>query len=584
MSPRRIVLGLLIAVAVVVGGAALPASAGQASSGYIYVYNSLGVSPQTNVGLVSVVIASTSPVASMTVSLYQNSTDVLDLPMNDFSVPANDGNGQLGVWTLTSPITTSQLALGEYGAYVTATDSGGDSVTLGFAGALEFQNMVLFPTFTSDRTTFDYDHQDVTFSGTATLLAPGGTPVPFANEPLELIHNGPTVPMTTDSNGAFTATVHPQQNYYQPDYFILEYAGDAQQEIAFNATPSIEISVTQSPVTIQASLAAVNVNQGAPDSVSGTVTYTDNGVTKPLTGQAISLYGDGLTYATTVTDGSGNFTMPVPTTGVLGYGREIWSVATPNSPLLAAGQANLYLTVAYSNAITGFRAKLSSFAVVTYSGCITGADDNVALEYAAKSTGPWLPLPATSFAYGSRCTQGSARGVLFLGQAIAKLAAAYYRADYVATPNWQGAVSGTVFLRKDLTKITSFSVTPQSVARNGDITVSGRLWAANDAGKWHAYGHRRVIVVFRYRGVYYQYRHAPVTSSSGSFSGTFPVYVSSRYFAQYNGDSTHFASASRRILVVAAAAALRRALGAASQFLVRLAWVRSIWLAERLAG
>ncbi len=117
MSPRRIALRLLttVAVAASVAGLSMPAAD---ATGYINVqYAPDGVSPTSSVGSVSVGIASTSMLTSMTVSVYSGvtgggcygGTDVLDLPMSDFVPPANDGNTQLGIWTLASPITTGQL-------------------------------------------------------------------------------------------------------------------------------------------------------------------------------------------------------------------------------------------------------------------------------------------------------------------------------------------------------------------------------------------------------------------------------------------------------------------------------------------
>jgi hypothetical protein len=461
-------------------------------------------------------------------------------------VPAGDGDGMLNAWTLKNPITTGQLALGAYQAEVSASDSGGDSVSGANAGPYQFENEVFFSTFTSNGTAFDYNNQDVTFSGNATFLAPGGSPVAFADATLNL--TGPSAPdnkaVMTDMSGAFTVTVPAADGFFQ-----MEYAGDP--TTLFAASNPILVSVTQSPVTIHAALAVSDVNQGARDSVRGTVTYTDNGITKPLTGQAISLYKGavvaGKPAATTVTSGTGTFRLPVPTK-VSGS----WSVATSSSEFLLGAQAdNLRLTVRQANKITGFHASLNSFAVVRYTGCITGASQLVLIEYRAKRTGPWLPLRHAFFQGG--CQQGTRHGRRFGGSARARLAGAYYRAVYPKTTTWQAAASSTVYLHKFLTKITSFSVRPQSVSRGGSVTVSGRLWAQLKSGKWQPDAGRHVIVVFRYHGTWYRYRAEPTTNSAGRFTGTFKVHATSPFFAQYNGDATHFASASKRITVTAAA-------------------------------
>lgn len=554
MSSLRVFTSSLSIVAIAAGSLALSVSAAAArtTTGFIDVQNSQVVSPQTNVGLVSVVIADSTPLTAMTVSLFQNGTDVLDLPMSDFTTPANDGNGQFLTWTLKTPITTSQLPLGVYDAEVSATDSTSDSVTDQEAGALFFQNEVLFTGFKSNGTRFSFDQPNATFSGQASLLAPGGTPVPFANSPVQLTgtYSSINAPVTTDSSGAFTVTVKAQS----ADYW-MEYAGNPQTETAFSATLPIAITLIQLPMRIHATLARTQVNAGAKDSVNGYVTYIDKGVTKQLTKQSISLY-QGFFYfgepptATTTTGSGGKFSMPVPTTQT-----GAWSVEIPSSPYFSGGQVNLQLNVAEPNRITSFRAKLDSFAVVSYSGCVSAQTGYVVLQYAAKRTGPWHTIGKTPAFTGTSCTQGRGLGNEFSGQAFARLAGAYYRTRYFATPTWQTAVSTSTFLHKFLTKITSFGVTPRSVGHNGTITVSGRLWANTKPGKWRPYPHRRVIVVFRFQGTWYRYPHAPETNASGRFSGSFTVYASSPFFAQYNGDSRHFASASKRIKVSAAAVA-----------------------------
>lgn len=549
-QPFRRPLSVAVVALSCLGLSVSAASAASAqTTGFIDVQNSQVVSPQTNVGLVSVVIADSSPLTSMTVSLFQNGADKLDLPMSDFTTPSGDGNGQFLTWTLKSPITTGQLPLGVYDAQVSAIDMGGDTVTAQEAGALFFQNEVLLSAFKSNGTRFSFDQPNVTFTGTAALLAPGGSPSPFANGALVLTDTSSmNTPVTTDSSGAFTVTVKAQTTLYQ-----MEYPGNAQTETAFSATLPISVDLIPLPIRIHAALAHSHVNYGARDSVSGFVTYADKGVTKPLPGQSISLYEGSFFFgetptATTVTGGGGKFSMPVPTNAGVGS----WTVAISSSPYFIGAQVILQITIAEPNRIGGFQVRLNSFAVVTYFGCINASTGNVVLQYAPTPTGPWRTIGKTPAFTGTGCTLGRNIGNLFSGQAFARLAGAYYRTRYFPTLNWQGAVSKSTFLHKFLTKITSFNVTPRSVPHHGRITVSGRLWTETKSGRWRPYAHRQVIVVFRFQGVFYRYPHAPETNSAGRFSGSFEVFASSPFFAQYNGDSTHFASASQRIKVSSA--------------------------------
>jgi hypothetical protein len=100
-----------------------------------------------------------------------------------------------------------------------------------------------------------------------------------------------------------------------------------------------------------------------------------------------------------------------------------WSVATSSSEFLLGAQVdNLQLTVRQANKITGFHAGLNSFAIASYSGCITGASHLALIEYAAKRAGPWQPLRHAFWAGG--CRLGTRHGLRFRGSARARLAGA----------------------------------------------------------------------------------------------------------------------------------------------------------------
>ena len=561
MSPRRIVLRLLPALAVAASlampSAAHAATASPASATFLDVQTAPnGVSPSSDVGLVSVNIAASSELTSLTVSIFVNNCagpDALDLPMSAFVQPVHDGDGQVGTWTLSSPITTSQLSLGDYVVCVTAADKGGDTAD-SFVGPLRYLNTVEFPTFTASRTTFSFDHQVVTLSGDAQLLAPDGTTTPFGGKTLSVA--GPdllnTSAAVTGADGSFSLQF---QVPATGPYWVF-YGDDGSSD---GASAIVNLTLNTFSVRLTAALTASHVKEGQRVSVRGTVTYVENGARKPEAGAKVLLCSAETGYPcngqvpsavtnSTVTDANGKFTMRVPTTG-----SDTWLVGTVQSIYFHPATVSRSLSVALRNAITNFKARVSSFAVVTYSGCVTAEPRGVKIEYAAKKTGPWQRLKTKPADEGSLCTQGQHNGVAFTGTAIAQIAAAYYRAVYPASRQWQLAVSRTVYLRKYLTKITSFSVTPRHASKGGHIRASGRLWADNGHGRWRPYGHRRVLVVFRYRGAWYRYKVEPQTNKAGWFSGRFVVYSSSRYFSQYDGDKAHFACASTILKVTSAA-------------------------------
>ena len=163
---------------------------------------------------------------------------------------------------------------------------------------------------------------------------------------------------------------------------------------------------------LTAALTASHVKEGQRVFVHGTVTYAENGVRKPEAGAKVLLCNIDTGYPcngqvpssttnSTVTDAHGKFTMRVPSTG-----STTWTVATLQSIYFHPAAVNRSLSVALRNAITNFKANVSSFAVVTYSGCVIAQPSGVVIEYAAKKTGPWRRLKIKPVDDGSLCTPG----------------------------------------------------------------------------------------------------------------------------------------------------------------------------------
>jgi hypothetical protein len=552
-------------------GVAVPAL-GSSDQDSVSVEFSNQVSPPSNVGQLSVDIASTTQITSLTVSLYQDGTDLLDLPMSDFTAPSFTANADL-TWTVSTPITTEQLSLGQYTVEVTAEDEGGGSVTDAVAGTLIFENEPQFTFSSANGTSFSLDNQDVTFQGTAQTLPPGGTLTPLANQTIDLDDNvtgGQSFPVMTGSDGSFTVTEEAEQ----ADYWV-EFPGNSMTASASSA--SVSIAVTQFPVQMTAHLKTVHTRYGAPDSVSGTATYADGAATDPLAGNTVSLYytttgGEQEVVSTAVTSSTGDFTLNAPTTD----GSLTWTVATTPTIYFPVAQTSLPMTVAEPNKITSFKAQLTPFAVVTVSGCITSGRP-VVIQYAKSASGPWQALGTIRSASGDSCQQGKDIGSEFAGKFGARLSAAYYRAVFAGSQQSERAVSKALFLQKFFTKITSFTVSPSHVVRNGTITVSGKLWAQGKSGKFAPDAHKLVLVMLKYHGANYRYAHEPETNSAGQFRWRFKVApVSAPTFAQYDGDSTHLASASKRVDVTVSTPALQASIAASGGWIR----VRDIWQSQ----
>lgn len=163
----------------------------------------------------------------------------------------------------------------------------------------------------------------------------------------------------------------------------------------------------------------------------------------------------------------------------------------------------------------------------------------------------------------------------FQGQVAARLANAYYRANYPGDADFDHTVSKAAHAWLYTTRITSFTVTPPSVRAGQRVTMSGRLW--RHARSWSGYGHRQVALLYRRKGAKTWYLISEVlTSASGSFSGT--ATASGRgtliVMALYGGDKTHLWSQSSAV-TVSITAIQSASLGPAAQLRSR---------AGRLAG
>jgi hypothetical protein len=123
----------------------------------------------------------------------------------------------------------------------------------------------------------------------------------------------------------------------------------------------------------------------------------------------------------------------------------------------------------------------------------------------------------------------------------------YDRLSFAGPAAPRPAASPAVPLRRDRTRITSFRVVPRQVRSGAAITISGRLW--RHATTWRPYAWRHVVILFRYQGNWYYFLARPVTNALGYFGGRFTARVTARWIARYNGNATHFGSASRSVAV-----------------------------------
>ncbi|HUC23904.1 MAG TPA: hypothetical protein VMA73_14440 [Streptosporangiaceae bacterium] len=239
-------------------------------------------------------------IQSMTAHIYSASNqDVADPTMTYSSGPANDQ-----VWVASAPIAESALPAGTYTVTVDAADGTETDAALAAPG-FSFSYTADSLTVTAAPPAVTQGSQSVTFSGTLTGTAPGGTPVGIANVPVNLSGAASNPVATTGSNGSFS---------YQA-------TGVTQGTYTFSvaATSTYPAATASTPVTAQASATSVTVAASPATVTEGEQKVTFSGsvtVTPPAPatqtpvgiGSGVPIYLNGSSSPVTqTTDANGDF-------------------------------------------------------------------------------------------------------------------------------------------------------------------------------------------------------------------------------------------------------------------------------------
>jgi hypothetical protein len=542
----RLAVCALLAVAAAAFGVLPAAQAAQAVQADSDI-QILGVSVSAgNPALLTVLTDSATPITSLAVQ-FQAGPAISDFDLS--------GAGS-GPQTFQVQLTSTDATSGNYlppDTYtmvtVNAADSGDLVTGVPVQGPFPFR---IQPTVMLNPPTIDFDHPTVTFSGQVTGVWPGTTTArSFASQQVTI--NGQFGPFhaVTDQNGDFSAAapaVKPGQ-FYQ-----AQLAPDSDEAGATSSM--VKVTQTADTVHLTATLAKGTIKYGQTDSVSGTVTYEPAGSTKfqALAGTKVTLARTspaGQPNINVVTKANGSFTASIPAQHVTGK----WTVSAGGTALLEVAQDPLTLNVQLPTAFRQVAIGLSAFRVLSVKACLNvtspgGNKDSltvpVTLQYARAARGPWKNLRTIGASRGGHpyCATGTSS---WQTAVTAPLPNAYYRLSFGGNSGLQAAASAPVHRWRYPTRITGFNITPRKVAAQGVVTVSGRLW--HNTGSWHPYAHRKVGILFRFRGQWYIYQAEPVTNSGGYFSGRFVVSVTAQWIAQYDGDTTNFGSASAQIKV-----------------------------------
>jgi hypothetical protein len=392
----------------------------------------------------------------------------------------------------------------------------------------------------------------------------------LAGQPLLLTDGlSGNVAVTTGAGGAFSIVINRPDSATYTAVFAATGTAVAAQSGPVTVRPS------QDQAEVTAHVSATQLNYGRPLTISGTAQYDPGSQFVPLASSTVQIYSGPASsqsgpLATVSADSQGNYTYTFAGKAAGSY--YVYAGGVPGNTFLdqvltQAVAITPKVNIALPLRISGLKASLSPFAVLTLKGCLIAGNGDLPpvltlrVESAPKASGPWRALGSARSAVSGRCGSAPAFGRPVDDQVKVPTAAAYYRLDYAGSPDFQPARSTVVHEAKTLTKVTNFTISPRSVAKRKFVTVSGRLWRY--ANGWHPMAGQRMWILARYKGQWYYYASKPRTNSSGRFRGRFQVYFTGPWLAEFTGSATYFASASSRLTVTATGTAAVPALAAA---------------------
>jgi hypothetical protein len=525
-------------------------------------------SPDNDQGDLSVVLWSSSTLTTATVHIYDSTgtTDLLDPAVTETSGVGLPGQT---TWTVTTPVTESQLPLGDYLVVVDAADDGGTTIT-GLSQAWDFIAEPVI-TFTADHTDISLANPTATLSGNVSLVAPDGTSTPYQGPvaiDLDWGNSGPVV--QTDANGDFSLTVSPNASDFAPGVTSASpavYAVVTGDGYYVTSSP-VTFNVTIDPTRLAAGLSSSTVTYGTAVTLSGSLSYQPGATgafvpeTTPTKVVVDNEYGTQVVTGTT--NVNGNFSIVLPRS--LGnYWTVLAGTDADGTSLLGGSSVSKRMNVTIPTS-TSLKVSLNQYWTLAWSGCVNPATNisgisiswpaAVTIQWAGSPSGPWHNLAKTTVS--GTCGHG---GAAFSAKGTAPQNYAYYRAEFtgqgvsLAGPGTAGSTayksstSGTALAWKYADRITGLSVSPTTVSLNGKITARGQLQYWNNKA-WHDYSGQTIYIIFHdpnfcRSSTGWCYMVTAKTNSSGKFSATFSDYIDSApWAAEYDGNSTHLSAGS----------------------------------------
>ena len=543
----------------------LTATAADASSGVITVISAS--SPASSVGSLSVELESTTPVdqSSITAQLSTGGTNVLTV--SDFILTAGVNNGgTVTTWTVATPITVAQLPLGTYTIGVSASDAGGDTVSVPDAGTLAYLVQPTL-TLTASPTNPSYG-QTVTFSGTVTGLFPDGSEQPVKDQTV-YVDVGDGI-ATTDNYGNFSVSVSAgPANFFGGGIFYAKITDSA--TVANGYSSYVTITPTPDPTRFTTQLSSDAVTYGTPVTWSGQIMFESGTTWLPLTGASIFIANSYVGYPdpiygfsdSVVSDTKGAFTDPLPVTGPELFQAEYSPPVYYNAWFSQPATVDLPLSVVLPDGLSPVKVNLTPVGRVGLTTCLditapaAGAeyvnpmkvipDRPYALfQYATSPSGPWKTLISAAPTFGGAKSTPTAQ--CYSGAATAPGTSDYYRAATAGTVNFQPATSSVVKASVDPSRFASLTAAPTRPKASQRVTVAGQLQQLTSG--WHALAHQKVDVIFRAKGSKTWTVLAVVTTgASGGFSAKVRIHRNGLLSARYLGSKTDLRCSARHIRI-----------------------------------
>jgi hypothetical protein len=385
--------------------------------------------------------------------------------------------------------------------------------------------------------------QTVTFNGTVQVTPLGTTTAESigAGVPVFL---GTQQIATTNSAGQFSYTVKGISSKTEYDF-----STDASSTYGpGSATVPIGVNLARTRIT-GVSISPSKLRYGQKATLSGTLQYfSASSVWTALPRTRVTIAEGKTTIGAVTTSSKGTFKETLPTTH--GFS---WSAGVAAGTLTAQTTRVGNLIISVPVQVRSFTAGLGVNGNVSITGCLQvtapvdyGPMSTVTIQYSANGRNRWKTLGRLALHNLDRSVKSCPRETesYFSGSIRAALDNAYYRADYPATNYFQAAISHVIHARRTPTKITNYSVSPQTVNGGQSVTITGKLWHLTGS-KWVPYAHKTIAIVYNQKGTSYWSTLGRVgTSSTGAFKevanvarANFVVII----YAEYGGSSVDLA-------------------------------------------